>query len=77
MIGGRLPLTTNTAVDTCAAGPGDAGAAQRTSVTAPTSRLELAAARRRLRRGVIGAVWAPAVVAALLVLLYLLDGRHL
>jgi signal transduction histidine kinase len=74
----RLPVTTNTAVSTGpAARPGEGDAVPPPPVTTPTARLELAAARRRLRRGVIGAFWAPGVVAAVLVLLYILNGRQL
>jgi signal transduction histidine kinase len=73
----RLPLTSNAAVDASAASRGDADAAARPAVTTPTSSRELAAARRRLRRSMVGAIWAPAVVAAALVLLYILNGRQL
>lgn len=53
--------------------PGTADAAATPPVTTPIAHHTLAAARRRLRYGMIGAFWAPALVIAILVLLYTFD----
>jgi hypothetical protein len=48
-----------------------------TPVAAPTSRDALAAARRRLRRSMLGTFWIPAAMTAIIMLIYVLNSGRL